>query len=458
MLHLLTLALVTPLVLTVEPTVYNVRPTSPPVTTFPARLDYTLDGTATNLLRTVQGHVKLVLLPGTHELSTNIDADQLNNPFRGSVTISGKGKAMITCKDRIVIRFIALRNLEIDGVNFSNCGSPNPVTRLLTRPLQIELIDSVVVTNCSFSIKNVKFINCAKTRLENSLFQNPVSVTASNYRSIYGEETQRNLSVANCTFQGEFCEAGLRVENLQYVNITGSLFQHKCTVAGKVAAFHVKKSKVSLSNVVFQDNVADYCSALLAEDSMVNISVAVFRNNRVYSKHAAICAVQSNFHITNTIITNNSILTAGSGAGGLFSALSNISMKSVVLSSNTGYDGGAVNLRKSKLVTSNVVFNSNTATHSGGAVYAESSSALFDKTHFRFNSDQLGKAIVADAESRMLKPGGECSESGNEFQCRLSKGKRCLLFQYHNTLPYLLHSSVVHTQWRVQLIPARVAQ
>ena len=70
-----------------------------------ARLDYTLDGAATNLLRTVQGHVKLVLLPGTHELSTNIDADQLNSPFRGSVTISGKGKAMVTCtlyKDGIV--------------------------------------------------------------------------------------------------------------------------------------------------------------------------------------------------------------------------------------------------------------------------------------------------------------------------------------------------------------------
>ena len=341
MLHLLTLAFVTPLVLTVKPTIYNVRPTSPPVTTFPARLDYTLDGTATNLLRTVQGHVKLVLLPGTHELSTNIDADQLNSPFRGSVTISGRGKAMITCKNGIVIRFIALRNLEIDGVNFSNCGSPNPITRLLIRPLQVKLIDSVVVTNCSFSIKNVEFINCAKTRLENSLFQNPVSVTAS--ESIYGEEKQRNLSVANCTFQGEFCE-GLRIENFQYVNITAALFQHKCTFADEVAAFHVKKSKVSLSNVLFQDNIAGYCSALLAEDSMVNISAVVFRNNRAV-RHAAICAAQSNFHITNTIITNNSILKAGKGAGGLFSDLSNISMKSVVLSSNTGYDGGAVNLR-----------------------------------------------------------------------------------------------------------------
>ena len=348
--------------------------------------------------------------------------NQLASHHNISVTLRSVGGARIACQHGAYIHFTGLTRLEIIGLSFMNCGTlSNGLTSI--SGLRVLLTANLIVSNCIFASSNIVVSSCKKTVLQNSLFNGSVHVSAERGKpaAVNGVRMKRNiLLVTNCVFRGfghrlEY-NGTLKVKDLQQVTIANTSFYNKHTFLG---ALDIKRSTVSASRVSFLSNSASICSALSAVNSTINISRALFLNNSVVLGRGVLCATNSIVRITNTSFNSNS--NKEWQAGGLQLAQSKATLKNVLFTSNTGYDGGAVNMKNSRLVVQNTVFRNNRATHSGGAIFAANSIAVFNNTFFRNNRDPSGKTLVK-VKSRFIKPGGECSDSGSNFQCRVSKG------------------------------------
>ena len=347
--------------------------------------------------------------------------NQLASHHNISVTLRSVGGARIACQHGAYIHFTGLTRLEIIGLSFMNCGTlSNGFTSI--SGLRVLLTANLIVSNCIFASSNIVVSSCEKAVLQNSLFNSSVHVSAERKpAAVNGVRMKRNtLLVTNCVFRGSRrrldYNGTLKVKDLQQVTIANTSFYSKHTIVG---ALDIKRSTVSVSGAFFSSNSGGICSAVSAVNSTINITRALFLNNSVVLGGGVLCATNSIVHITNTSFSSNS--NKEWQAGGLQLAQSEATLKNVLFTSNTGYDGGAINMNNSRLVVQNTIFQNNRATHSGGAIFAANSIAVFNNTFFRNNRDPSGKTLVK-VKSRFIKPGGECSDSGSNFQCRVSKG------------------------------------
>ena len=327
-------ALAINLAMAVDNTVYHIKPTfAGPCPHVQCR---TLD--MINPKQLLSGYwkrnVSLIFLPGTHKLSTEMEATELY-----SLDLKWKvfsGRVDINCENGAYISFSGSGRISFEGLHFSNCGGTNHRQYTMTNPgVFVMFIGVVTVSSCSFQGTKDYYAfrsYSSETILLNSTFTNSVEVDSVSKR-------EGNLTISNCMFQGQYSQGGaLYIKKVLRANITNSVFKSSITDEGSV---HIKDSGVSFSNVVFRNNSAFYCAAVYIESSDVNITRAVFIDHMAH-RHAVICAVHSILRISNASITHN--VAKLNGTGGIFAASSTVLLDRVFLKENKGFYGGALYL------------------------------------------------------------------------------------------------------------------
>ena len=398
--------------------VYYVKPTSTTPCPSPNTQCYTLQWFAYTS-RHIFGYasrenVTLMFLPGVHEMSGKFEASN----SRGVIVLKGTSSAPVTikCKNEAYFNFYSCKFVMLDGLEFSNCGGRRLNTEsLLESPqngLTVSGAESFAVLDCIFrgTIGASALVSRwgTDTVIYNSTFHGnlspnmirdiaPVMVRGSSYND------KSILRIHGCLFYGNkgyYRKGGsLYIDSMSDATINNTLFRDNSGErGGGVYAF---KSRVSIVRVTFRSNIAnEYCGGLYVEDSHVNISSGMFINNTAMF-HAAACAVSSEVNIFNSLFNVN---RGVNGTGGLFSLQSDVRLINSTFLSNRGYDGGALDIKKTTLTAQNTAFLGNMAQHSGGAVYAVSSSVTFwNETVFRDNKDPLGTNIAAN-KSRIVFP------------------------------------------------------
>jgi len=198
------------------------------------------------------------------------------------------------------------------------------------------------------------------------------------YGGFIGKETarnQRNFTV-NLTVLSGINDAPLNNYVAYHVvtGATGATLDGVTITAGYAVGsggggMYNSSSSPTLTNVIFNDNSAEYCGGMynISNSNPVLTNVTFSGNDALYGGGGMCNFSGSNPTLTNVTFNGNK---ANSGVGGgIYNDSSSPTLTNVTFNGNSaGAGGGIYNYSSSPMLT-NVTFNRNTANSSGGGIY-----------------------------------------------------------------------------------------
>ena len=325
--------------------------------------------------------VILLFQPGLHRLAADFVASSSIGNF--SMTSAG---AIVSCDTHSrSLTWTQVENINITGVSFTGCGDI-----LIEKAIRVKFIGVSILNSGHTSItqssapyyqdpesntvlRNVTFQNCSGTLIwlmqtvvfEHVTYNNSRRITVqSTAKTIHGSQS---IAYTNATF-----------------NITQSLFIN--------SDLQLYFSRVLVSNSTFRDSPS---VGMYAQDVTLTVENSVFLRNRgMGGLHSS----NSNLTVTNCTFTSNSAY--GNGAAMLLEYMNYLKVRDSMFFNNQATTGGAIYFTGGILMATNSVFNLNTATKKGGAIYAlayfRENSLVTSKSRFVNNSAADGGAVYVD--------------------------------------------------------------
>ena len=192
-------------------------------------------------------------------------------------------------------------------------------------------------------------------------------------------------------------------------------------------------SSVDINQSVFENNRADICGAIFAEqNSIINLSGNVFINNSanfvggvLYSHSNTITIEASEFnnnsaHIGGVLDSNSSTITIETSefnnnsaywGGVLYSYISTITIEASEFNNNSAYNGGVLYSYISTITIEASEFNNNSAEY-GGVLFSYSSTITIEASEFNNNNaNNWGGVLYSDSGSTITIGGSNFTKN-----------------------------------------------
>ena len=397
-----------------------------------------------------------VLQQGNHILQSEIAIRNVS-----SVSIIGSGppsSVFIKCVRHGRLSIDSIDYVKVSNLMFDNC-----------RGHQISLVSQFVLIDCIFrnhvgtAVTLYKSSSCITNT---SFVSNSASISSFNQSGSAMMVTQSNTIIEMCTFWENSAERGgaifAELQSTISISDTEFLGNHiKCSNLSKClggALYVVNGSHLSANNCEFHNNSA-YDSAkggaIAVINGMVSIKESAFAFNRateggvVFTQNSSINISTSTFKnngathigavlhldIKSLITVENTIFTSNEADQGIMYLVESacIFQGNTEISDNTGslvmyYSNATFN--GNTTFTSNIIANTSTHFHKGGAITAiRSSVTLQGHSNLSHNKAENGGAIHAIASKLYIQSGthiisnNSASESGGGIYLFLSELK-----------------------------------
>ncbi len=331
--------------------------------------------------------VILLLQPGLHGLMTNF----LASSSIGNFSMSSVGATVACDIPSRSLTWTHVENISITGVSFTGCADI-----LIDKAINVKFINVSIVNGGRTSIThtsppyyqdpvsnavllNVTFQKCQETLiwLMNAVVFENVSYNYSKRFTVQAsasglQDGTQTITYTNATF-----------------NVTQSLFYKN------VYGLNLYRFKSHISNSTFIENIN---GGFYAQAATVTIENSVFWLN-VGGEASALKGWGLNLTVTNCTFSSN-FNRYKDGAAMLLEYMNYLKVQDSVFFNNSAVNGGGISFTGGALMLTACIFNSNTATHKGGAIHAiayyPENSVITSKSRFVGNSAADGGAIYVD--------------------------------------------------------------
>ncbi|MDR3063368.1 MAG: hypothetical protein LBU40_04430, partial [Methanobrevibacter sp.] len=312
-----------------------------------------------------------------------------NNP----ATVSGENISRIF--------LINATNITFKYINFTNGnGNGTMGTAILT-------YSKITVENCTFS-NNIGESGSTiligplayNSIIKNSIFNNNKGIQADTDNFIQGgviRSATTNLTITDSTFTNNFAlnEGGA----ISIVNGTGTKIIN-CKFTNNTAniggAIRIADCEVTISNSLFNQNNANNVGAIYILNGAVTILNSNFTSNKA-NNGGAIGIYNRTTNDNKITILKNLIFdsnTATDMGGAIYTRIPIKYLNDSTFKNNSAIDGGGI-YSLSSLQINAVNFSQNTATASGGAIYTNGQISISYNSNFTSNNAKNGGAIYA---------------------------------------------------------------
>lgn len=340
----------------------------------------TLDQLATNSSDLLGMNTTIMLLPGKHRLSMNLEVSNVTAFTMMSMNVAGQ----ILCGVLSSLSFCNTQKVHITNIKFFGCGSS-----LLLNVNEFELVNAVfdgkvtsttaleltetaaLINNCVFFSYVIGSSRNLKTQL-NSI------------KKIFGAQ-KVGLKSTNVNIGGAI------IANHSTIDIVSSTFENnRATIGG---ALFVQNTQLTVISTFFiMDSSFSIAGAIYQENSYTVLINSYFSENSALIA-GSVFSFQGSLSVSNSTFNSN----AGRYGGVLFSAFADVTLQGHFEQNNAEY-GGVLRCFSSNVTIAESQLHANNATF-GGVILSFNSSIIVDNSQFSDNNAEVAGSVVVAAVS-----------------------------------------------------------
>ena len=258
------------------------------------------------------------------------------------------------------------------------------------------------ITDSVFTDNNANHGGVMYVYNSNNTPQSALNITSCTFTDNYANRSgviglyQASLNIANSTFTENVATQGGVVNAFKsFITISDSSFMTNKASLGGISNIHQSSFKVM--HCMFMNNRAFHGGVMsAASNSSVSIIGSNFADNYA-SFGGVIEAIESSFHITDNIFTNNKAYNHGGAMRAVFQV--SFTITGCTFISNTAFDGGVMESLESSFTISESSFINNSASY-GGVIHTVSNILPAKASHriinctFDHNQAQNGGVMI----------------------------------------------------------------